>query len=109
MLKLPGKVAFKGIAMDPAAVLKKKDEMVKRQKIEDVEHEIVRLETAKETSREQLQKLYEKAVKEVGETSAAIFEVHQMLLEDDGYTDAIRSMIRTESVNAEFAAAVTDG
>lgn len=107
MLKLPGKIVFKGIAMGPAAVLKKKDEMVKRQKIEDVEHEIARLEAAKETSREQLQKLYEKAVKEVGETSAAIFEVHQMMLDDDDYTEAIQSMIRTESVNAEFAVAVT--
>lgn len=93
--------------MGPAAVLKKKDEMVKRQKVEDVEHEIARFEAAKETSREQLQKLYEKAVKEVGETSAAIFEVHQMMLDDDGYTDAIQSMIRIESVNAEFAVAVT--
>lgn len=107
MLKLRGKIIFKGIAMGPAAVLKKKDEMVKRQKVEDVEHEIARFEAAKETSREQLQKLYEKAVKEVGETSAAIFEVHQMMLDDDGYTDAIQSMIRIESVNAEFAVAVT--
>ncbi len=107
MLKLSGKTVFKGIAMGPAAVLKKKDEMVKRQKIEDADAEIARLEAAKETSREQLQKLYEKAVKEVGETSAAIFEVHQMMLDDDDYLDAIQSMIRTEGVNAEFAVAVT--
>lgn len=107
MLKLPGKIVFKGITMGPAAVLKKKDERVERQKIEDVGREIARVESAKETSRKQLQKLYEKAMKEVGETSAAIFEVHQMMLDDDGYTDAIQSMIRTESVNAEFAVAVT--
>lgn len=93
--------------MGPAVVLKKKDETVERQKIEDVYHEIARFEEAKEASKEQLQKLYEKAVKEVGETSAAIFEVHQMMLDDDVYTDAILQIIRTECINAEFAVAVT--
>ncbi|MFR3494854.1 MAG: phosphoenolpyruvate-utilizing N-terminal domain-containing protein [Blautia sp.] len=58
-------------------------------------------------SQEQLQKLYDKAVKEVGEASAAIFEVHQMMLEDEDYLEAIQSMIRTEQVNAEYAVAVT--
>lgn len=107
MLKLSGKTVFKGIALGPAAVLKKTDEVVKRLKTDDAEHEIVRVEAAKAQAKEQLQKLYEKAVKEVGETSAAIFEVHQMMLDDDDYTEAIQSIIRTECVNAEFAVAVT--
>ena len=107
MQRSSGKTVFRGIAMGPAVVLKKKDETVERQKIEDVYHEIARFEEAKEASKEQLQKLYEKAVKEVGETSAAIFEVHQMMLDDDVYTDAILQMIRTECINAEFAVAVT--
>lgn len=107
MLKLSGKPVYKGIVLGPAAVLKKTDQQVRRVKITDVDAELLRLSQACEKSKEQLRKLYEKAVKEVGETSAAIFEVHEMMLEDEDYLDAIHSMIRTEMVNAEFAAAVT--
>lgn len=107
MLKLSGKPVYKGIVLGPAAVLKKIDQQVRRVKISDVDAELLRLSQACEKSKEQLRKLYEKAVKEVGETSAAIFEVHEMMLEDEDYLDAIHSMIRTEMVNAEFAAAVT--
>lgn len=107
MLKLSGKAVYKGIVLGPAVVLKKKDQQVKRTKIEDVNKEISRLEMAGKKSAEQLQKLYEKAEKEVGEASAAIFEVHQMMLEDDDYQEAIRNMICTEMVNAEYAVAVT--
>lgn len=107
MLKLSGKPVYKGIVLGPAAVLKKIDQQVRRVKITDVDAELLRLFQACEKSKEQLRKLYEKAVKEVGETSAAIFEVHEMMLEDEDYLDAIHSMIRTEMVNAEFAAAVT--
>ena len=107
MLRLSGKIVFRGIAMGPAVVLKKKDETVERQKIEDVDHETARFEEAKAASKEQLRKLYEKAVEEVGETNAAVFEVHQMMLDDDAYTDAVLQMIRTECINAEFAVAVT--
>lgn len=107
MLKLSGKPVYKGIVLGPAAVLKKIDQQVRRVKITDVDAELLRLSQACEKSKEQLRKLYEKAVKEVGETSAAIFEVHEMMLEDEDYLDAIHSMIRTEMVNAEFAAAVT--
>lgn len=107
MLKLLGKTVFKGIALGPAAVLSKKDQVVKRKKIDDAQQEIARIVKAKEEAKEQLQTLYEKAIREVGETSAAIFEVHQMMLDDEDYTEAIESMIRTEGVNAEFAVAVT--
>ena len=107
MLKFSGKSVYKGIVLGPAAVLKNNDFQVKRERAEDSEAEIARVETAVEKAQEQLQKLYEKAVKEVGEASAAIFEVHQMMLEDDDYRDAISSMIRTEQINAEYAVAVT--
>ncbi|MDE6388491.1 MAG: phosphoenolpyruvate--protein phosphotransferase [Lachnospiraceae bacterium] len=107
MLKLSGKVVYKGIVVGPVALLKKDDQQVKRTKITDADAELARLGKAGEQAQAQLQKLYDKAVKEVGEASAAIFEVHQMMLEDDDYLDAIHNMIRTEMVNAEYAVAVT--
>lgn len=102
-----GKSVYKGIAMGPALVLHNKDHQVKRTKIEDAEAELARLEQAKKESQEQLQRLYEKALKEVGESNAAIFEVHQMMLEDPDYLESIENMIRTEMINAEYAVALT--
>ena len=102
-----GKSVYKGIAMGPIVVLKKDDYQVKRTRIEDPEAEVKRVDAALEKSKEQLQKLYDKAVKEVGEASAAIFEVHQMMLEDDDYLEAIQNTICTEQVNAEYAVATT--
>lgn len=102
-----GKSVYKGIAMGPIVVLKKNDYQVKRTRIEDTEAEVKRVDEALKVSQEQLQKLYDKAVREVGEASAAIFEVHQMMLEDEDYLEAIQNMIRTEQVNAEYAVAVT--
>ena len=102
-----GKSVYKGIAMGPVVVLRKNDYQVKRTRIEDAEAEAARVDVALKASQEQLQKLYDKAVKEVGEASAAIFEVHQMMLEDEDYLEAIQRMIRTEQVNAEYAVAVT--
>lgn len=102
-----GKSVYKGIAMGPIVVLKKDDYQVKRTRIEDPEAEVKRVDAALEKSKEQLQKLYDKAVKEVGEASAAIFEVHQMMLEDDDYLEAIQNTIRIEQVNAEYAVATT--
>lgn len=102
-----GKPVYKGIVLGPAVVLSKNDCQVKRHRVEDAESEIRRLGEASEKAKEQLQGLYEKAVKEVGEASAAIFEVHQMMLDDEDYLDAIHNMIRTELVNAEYAVAVT--
>ena len=107
MIKLSGKAVYKGIVMGPVAVLRKDDQSVKRTKITDADAELARLGKAGEKAQAQLQKLYDKAVKEVGEASAAIFEVHQMMLEDDDYLDAIHNMIRTQMVNAEYAVAVT--
>lgn len=107
MLRVSGKTVYKGIASGTAVVLRKNDEQVKRWKIDDADAEIQRLLKASEESIGQLQVLYDKAVKEVGEASAAVFEVHQMMLEDEDYVNAIHNMIRTEKVNAEYAAAVT--
>ena len=102
-----GKSVYKGIAMGPIVVFKKNDDQVKRTRIEDTEAEVKRVDEALKASQEQLQKLYDKAVREVGEASAAIFEVHQMMLEDEDYLEAIQNMVRTEQVNAEYAVAVT--
>lgn len=107
MQSYQGKSVYKGIAMGPVVVLKKNDYQVKRTRIENPEAEIKRVDEALEKSKEQLQKLYDKAVQEVGEASAAIFEVHQMMLEDDDYLEAIQNTIRTEQINAEYAVAAT--
>ena len=107
MMRFSGKTVYKGIQMGPVLVLKGNDSQVKRDKIQDADAEIERVGLAVEKAQQQLGKLYDKAVKEVGETSAAIFEVHQIMLEDEDYLDAIHNMIRTEMVNAEYAVAVT--
>ena len=107
MQSYQGKSVYQGIALGPVVVLKKNDYQVKRTRIEDPEAEIKRVDEALEKSKEQLQKLYDKAVQEVGEASAAIFEVHQMMLEDDDYLEAIQNTIRTEQINAEYAVAAT--
>ena len=102
-----GKSVYKGIVMGPVAVLKKNDYQVKRARIEDPEAEEKRVKEAVEVSKKQLGRLYDKAVREVGEASAAIFEVHQMMLEDEDYLESMENMIRTELVNAEYAVAAT--
>ena len=102
-----GKSVYKGIVLGPVVVLNHTDFQVRRKKIEDVDLEKQRVKQAGEQAEEQLKKLYDKAVKEVGEASAAIFEVHQMMLQDEDYLDAINNMIKTEKVNAEYAVAVT--
>lgn len=107
MIRVNGKSVYRGIAVGPVVVLKNEDCQVKRRRVEDSEAEIERVNVAVKQAQEELSGLYEKALKEVGESSAAIFEVHQMMLEDEDYLDAIYNMIRTELVNAEYAAAVT--
>ena len=87
--------------------MQKADTSVKRTKVENPEAEITRVQEAKEKAVEQLQKLYDKALREVGESGAAIFEVHQMMLDDEDYLDSIDNIIRTENVNAEYAVATT--
>ena len=107
METLKGKAVYKGIALGKISVLRKTENVVKRIKIENVDTELQRVEAAKAQAIEQLGKLYEKAVKEVGEASAAIFEVHQMMLEDLDFNEAIENTIRTQEVNAEYAVAST--
>ena len=102
-----GKSVYKGIAIGQVVVLRKNDSKVKRRKIYDTESEIACVGAAVERAKEQLRTLYDKAVVEVGEASAAIFEVHQMMLQDDDYIEAIHNMIRIEKVNAEYAVAIT--
>lgn len=102
---LKGKSAYAGIALGKIAVLSKQDYVIKRKKIDSPEHELERIEKAKEKSLEQLQALYDRAVVEVGEANATIFEVHQMMLEDDDFNEEIENIIRTEMVNAEYAVA----
>lgn len=106
-MQLEGKSVFGGIAIGKLSVYNKKDNQVKRRKVEDVAAEETRFSEAREAAKEQLKGLYEKALKEVGEVNAAIFEVHQMMLDDLDYVESIINMIRTREVNAEFAVAVT--
>lgn len=107
MNKFSGKTAFPGIAIGEIVEIKKANKVVKRIHIADTEAEIQRFTAAKEQTLEQLQALYEKAAKEVGEANAAIFEVHQMMLGDDDYLESILNIIRRQEVNAEYAVAVT--
>lgn len=102
-----GKSVYKGITMGPVFVLHNGEPQVKRTKIEEVEAELLRLEQAKQKSKEQLQRLYEKALQQVGESNAEIFEVHQMMLDDPDYLESIENMIRTEMINVEYAVALT--
>ena len=102
-----GKSIFKGIAIGKIFFYRKGTQQVKRVKIDDVEAEKKRYEAANAKAIEQLEALHAKAVKEVGEANAAVFEVHMMMLEDDDYVSSIRNMIETQQVNAEFAIAST--
>ena len=102
-----GKSIFKGIAIGKILFYQKGEQPVKRVKIEDTAEQIKRYEDARAKVAEQLQGLYEKALKEVGEANAAVFEVHQMMLEDDDYIDSVVNIIETQQVNAEFAVATT--
>ena len=107
MIIYEGKAVFEGIAIGKLSVYKKNEETVKREKVEDPEAEIARYAEARVGAVEQLQALYEKAVKEVGEASAEIFEAHQMMVDDDDFVESVESIIRTQSVNAEYAVAET--
>ena len=102
-----GKSIFKGIAIGKILFYQKGEQPVKRVKIEDTAEQIKRYEDARAKAAEQLQGLYEKALKGVGEANAAVFEVHQMMLEDDDYIDSVVNIIETQQVNAEFAVATT--
>ena len=107
MQQINGKIAFGGIAIGKIKEVFKENNVVRRVKIDDTQAEISRFRAAKNQATEELKALYDKAVKEVGEANAAIFEVHQMMLEDEDYLDSIRNIIVAQSVNAEFAVATT--
>lgn len=107
MTTLKGKGVYGAIALGRISVFTRREASVKRTHIEDIEAEKARLEKAKEKATEQLRIIYEKALKEVGEANAQIFEIHQMMIEDEDYNESIASIIETQSVNAEYAVAVT--
>ena len=106
-MKLEGKSVFSGIAIGKCKIFGKKDPVVKRSKITETDLEIKRFTQAKEQAKSQLAALYEKALKEVGEANAAIFEVHQMMLDDLDYVESITNMISSQGINAEYAVATT--
>ncbi|ABX42142.1 phosphoenolpyruvate-protein phosphotransferase [Lachnoclostridium phytofermentans ISDg] len=107
MQKYTGKSVYGGIAIGKALIFHKKEGQVRRKRIEDVETEILRVDKAREKAKEELQKLYDKAVTQVGEQNAMIFEVHQIMLEDQDYVDSITYKIKNEQINAEYAVAST--
>lgn len=107
MIKCSGKSVLKGIAIGRIYLYKKQEYVLKQETIENPEAEIERMEKAKETATEQLEELYQKALKEAGEEQAMIFDVHKMMLDDADYLDSIRGLIRDEKMNAEFAVNLT--
>lgn len=107
MIKYTGKGVYGAVALGKISIFKRQEVSVKRERIEDIEAQKKRVEEAKALATEQLQEIYDKALKEVGEANAQIFEIHMMMLEDEDYNDSIRNIIETQSVNAEYAVAVT--
>ena len=102
-----GKGVYGAVAVGKISVFKRRDASVKRIHVDDTDGEKARFEQAKSLAIQQLRVIYDKALKEVGEANAAIFEIHQMMLDDDDYNESINSIIESQSVNAEYAVAVT--
>lgn len=107
MLVFSGKSVLNAVAVGKISVFKRNDITVKREHAEDIEGEKNKFHKAKKQSIEELEKIYEKAMKEVGEANAQIFEIHRMMLDDEDYNDSILNIIETQEVNAEYAIAVT--
>ena len=107
MITLTGKSVFGGVEIGKIAFYKRNNQQVKRWRVEDTEAEVTRFEVAKASAVAQLQELYEKAMKDVGEENAMIFEIHQMMLEDLDYLESIIHIITNQQVNAEYAVATT--
>lgn len=107
MKKYSGKGVYGAIAIGKISVFKRQEAKVRRIHINDIQGELKRVENAKKTAINQLSEIHNKALKEVGETNAQIFEIHMMMIEDDDYNDSIRNTIESQSVNAEYAVAVT--
>lgn len=107
MITLTGKSVFGGVAIGRIAFYKRNEITIKRTHVDDIEGEVKRFETAKEKAVAQLQELYNKAIEDVGESNAMIFEIHQMMLEDLDYVESIVNIITTQKVNAEYAIGTT--
>ncbi|BCJ94335.1 phosphoenolpyruvate-protein phosphotransferase [Anaerocolumna cellulosilytica] len=107
MKSYKGKSIYNGVAIGKIYFYSKGEQVVKREKVDNSDEEVKRFEKAKEQAITELNSLYDKALKEVGEVNAAIFEVHAMMLEDDDYIDSIVNMISSQKVNAEYAVAMT--
>lgn len=107
MITLTGKSVFGGVAIGKIAFYKRNEITIKRTHVDDIEGEVKRFETAKEKAVAQLQELYNKAMEDVGESNAMIFEIHQMMLEDLDYVESIVNIITTQKVNAEYAIGTT--
>jgi phosphotransferase system enzyme I (PtsI) len=107
MIEINGKTVYNSLAMGHLYFYGQFDRPVKRVKITDILSEILRLEDARKTAKEQLHQLYQKALVSVGETNAQVFEIHIMMLDDEDYYGAICNMIRTQSINAEYAVSYT--
>ena len=107
MKQYQGKSVYGAVAIGKISVFRRQEVSVKRVHTEDTPGEIKRVEQAKARAAQQLQEIYDKALREVGETNAQIFAIHQMMLEDEDYNDSIRNIIETQKVNAEYAVAVT--
>lgn len=107
MEKFQGKSIFSGVAIGRIFFFAKSEQQVKRERIEDTEAEVARFEAAKEKTLEQLHALYEKALVEVGEAQAEIFDAHAMMVDDTDFCDSIYNIIRTQNMNAEYAVATT--
>ena len=107
MTTFSGKGVYGAVALGKVSVFKRRETTVKMLHVDDTEAEKARLAAAKEAATAQLQEIYDKALKEVGEANAQIFEIHMMMIEDDDYNESIESIIDTQSVNAEYAVSLT--
>jgi phosphotransferase system enzyme I (PtsI) len=107
MITITGKSVFGGVSIGRLSFYKRKQRVIKRTHVDAVEAECARFQEAKTTAAGQLKELYEKALADVGEANAMIFEIHQMMLEDLDYIESVENIIRTQEVNAEFAVAAT--
>lgn len=102
-----GKSVFGGVAIGKIRIFARSRMQIKRVKIQNCEEEFARYENARQASVTQLQALYEKAVKDVGEANAAIFQMHQVMLQDEDYAESVRNIIFSQQVNAEYAIGIT--
>ncbi|MBO5165296.1 MAG: phosphoenolpyruvate--protein phosphotransferase [Lachnospiraceae bacterium] len=107
MLAFQGKSVTNGVAIGKIFVYKKSEQQVKRVRVENPQKEVTRFRQAQSEAIAQLKQLYEDSVKSIGEASAAIFEIHQMMLQDDSFIEAIENIISAQSLNAEYAIAAT--